>query len=180
VVVIFARGPTGNTLWDFVRRKGWGEDVQVVSDADVLMRLVRLGRVGVILCANFNGLGGSVSQLVQVLRELSAHKVTLIVPGQIDTSKISSEVFLDTLDAISEFKHSAAVEATHAGLNAARKRGVKLGRPVKINAYRKDVARLRAQGLSGRAIGKELGIPSSSVFKIIGQLRQGRVKNMGG
>ncbi len=55
-------------------------------------------------------------------------------------------------------------------LAAAQARGVKLGRPVKINAYCGDVARLRAQGRTGRAIAKELGIPSSSVFKIIGQL----------
>jgi hypothetical protein len=43
---------------------------------------------------------------VQALREFVAHKVTLIVPGRgIDTSKVSSKVFLDTLDAVSEFKH---------------------------------------------------------------------------
>jgi DNA invertase Pin-like site-specific DNA recombinase len=161
VVVIFARGSAGNTLWDFCRRKGWDEDVQVVSDADVLMRLVRSDRVGVVLCANFNGLGRSVSQLVQVFREFVAHNVTLIVPGQIDTSKVSSKVFLDTLGAISEFKRCVAVERISAGLNAARRRGVKLGRPVKINAYYEDVARWRAQGRTGRAIGKELGVPSS-------------------
>ena len=42
-----------------------------------------------------------------------------------------------------------------------------LGRPVKVDGYRGDVARLRAQGLTGRAIAKELGIPSSNVFKLI-------------
>ncbi|MGB7792294.1 MAG: hypothetical protein WBL39_13890 [Terrimicrobiaceae bacterium] len=61
-------------------------------------------------------------------------------------------------------------ESIHAGLIAARKRGVKLGRPQTVNAHRGDVARLRAQGLTGRTIAKELGIPSSTAFKIIGQL----------
>ena len=51
-----------------------------------------------------------------------------------------------------------------------KRRGVRLGSPETVNAYREDVARLRSQGLSGRAISKELGIPSSTVFKIIGQL----------
>jgi hypothetical protein len=47
------------------------------------------------------------------------------------------------------------------------KRGVRLGRPRKMNEHRGDVARLRAQGLSGRAIAKELGVPSANVFKIL-------------
>ena len=35
-------------------------------------------------------------------------------------------MFLDVLDSIAEFKHSAAVDAIHEGLAAAKARGVKL------------------------------------------------------
>ena len=107
---------------------------------------------------------------MEVLREFVAHRTVLIIPGRIDTSKVPREAFLDLLDAIEEFKRAAATESIHAGLIAARKRGVKLGRPQTVNAHRGDVARLRAQGLTGRTIAKELGIPSSTAFKIIGQL----------
>ena len=48
-----------------------------------------------------------------------------------------------------------------------RHAGSGLAVPTKVNAYRDDVARLRARGLTGRAIAKELGIPSSSVFELI-------------
>jgi DNA invertase Pin-like site-specific DNA recombinase len=170
VVVIFARGPAGNTLWDFCRRKGWDEDVQVVSDVDVLVRLVRSDKVDVVLCANFNGLGRSVSQLVQLLREFVAHKVTLIVPGAINTSSVSSKVFLDVLDSLAEFKASATTQRVHEGLARARARGRKLGRPRTLDAHRGDVAKLRARGLSGRAIARELGLPVGSVFQILRQL----------
>jgi DNA invertase Pin-like site-specific DNA recombinase len=167
VVVIYARGPADNSLWEYAVRRGW-EDVQVVTDADVLMRAVRLGKVSVLLCSTLNGLGRSLSHLVQQLREFVSRRVVLIVPNQgIDTSKASSKVFLDTLDAIEEFKRAAATERIREGLIAAKARGVRLGRPVKIAAYRDDVNRLRGQGLTGRAIAKELGIPSSSVFKLI-------------
>ena len=71
------------------------------------------------------------------------------------------------LDAIEEFKHAAPVESSRAGLAAARKRGIRLGRPQTVNAHRGNVAKLRARGLTGRAIAKELGIPSSTVFKIL-------------
>src|SRR4029077_4364189 len=103
------------------------------------MRLVRSDRVGVVLCANFNGLGRSVSQLVQTLREFVAHGVVLIIPGRINTSE-APQVFLKTLNAIEEFKHSAAVEAIHEGFASAKARGTKLGRPRTLDAHREDVA----------------------------------------
>jgi DNA-binding NarL/FixJ family response regulator len=37
---------------------------------------------------------------------------------------------------------------------------------------RENVAQLRAEGLSGRAIAKELGIPSSNVFRLIAGLEK--------
>jgi DNA invertase Pin-like site-specific DNA recombinase len=158
VVVILYEGP------------GW-LNVHVVTDLDALIRLIRAGRVEIVLASSLNGLGRSVSHLVEVLSEFLTRKVTLIIPSAgIDTSKVPGKVFLDTLDAISEFKRCVAVERISAGLAAAKARGVKLGRPTTVNAHREDVARLRAQGRTGRAIAKELGIPSSTAFKIIGQL----------
>ena len=133
-----------------------------------LLRALRAGRVEIVLASSSNGLGRSVSYLVTVLREFVAHKVTLIVPEQgINTSGVGSKVFLRMLDAIEEFKHSVAREKINAGLATAKRRGVKLGRPQTVN--RDAVKRLRARGLSGRSIVKELGIPSSSVFSVLRQ-----------
>ena len=48
------------------------------------------------LASSLNGLGRSVAELVEVLREFVVHKVVLIVPdSRIDTSKMPSKVFLD-------------------------------------------------------------------------------------
>ena len=91
-----------------------------------------------------------------ILRAVAAGKV-----------KVPRKAFLRMLDAIEEFKHAAATESVRAGLAAARKRGARLGRPQTVNAHRGDVARLRARGMTGRAIAKELGIPSSTAFKLI-------------
>jgi DNA invertase Pin-like site-specific DNA recombinase len=169
VVVIFARGPSSNSLRDFAVRRGWQDELEVVTDVDALLRLVRLGRVGVVLCSSLNGLASSVPGLVQVLKEFISRKVVLIVPGAFDTSRMG-KAFPDTLDAIEEFKRCVAEEAIQAGLSRARRRGVRLGRPMTRNAHYEDMARLRARGMTGRAIGRELGIPSSTAFKIISQL----------
>ena len=68
-------------------------------------------------------------------------KVTLIIANAgINTSKASGKVILDTLDAIEEFKREATREGINEGLAHAKARGVRLGRPTKVNAYGDDVA----------------------------------------
>jgi Resolvase, N terminal domain len=105
----------------------------------------------------------------ELLREFVSRKITLIIPSQgIDTSKAPRKAITGMLDAIEEFKRVAATENIRQGLVAARKRGTRLGRPQTVNAHCEDVKRLRARGLTGRAIASELGIPSSTVFKLIG------------
>ena len=118
MVVIYARGPSGNSLWEYAVARQW--EPQVVGDADVVMRAVRARKVEIVLASGLNGLACSSSQLVRVLREFVSRKVTLIIPNQqINTSKVSSKVSLDTLDAIEEFKRAVAVESINAGLTAA-------------------------------------------------------------
>ena len=122
------------------------------------------------LCYNLDHLGRSLSHLVQLLGEFAAHKIALIVPGQgINTSSSNpaSALLLNVLGAIAQFEHSIIVERVNAGLAAARRRGIKLGRPGTLSVHHEAVAKLRAQGRTGRAIAKELGIPSSSVFKLL-------------
>ena len=171
MILLFAPAPSNNALWHYCTARDW-EDIHVVKSREELLRAVASGRVEIVLCSSLNGLGRITLELVRVLTEFVTRKVTLIIPSAgIDTSKVPGKVFLDTLDAISEFKHSAAVEAIHVGLAAAKARGVRLGRPVKVDGYREDVARLRAPGRTGRAIVKELGLPNGSVF----ELMKGRV-----
>ena len=76
---------------------------------------------------------------------------------------------MHVLIAMAQFERSLIQERTRAGLRVARAKGVRLGRPPSLNPHFSEVARLRAQGTSGRQIAKELGIPSSTAFKIIGQ-----------
>ena len=158
-----------NSLWEYCVRRGWqDEDVRAISDAGALIRIVRACKIEIILASYLHGLAHSSLELVELLREFVNRKIALVVPGLgLDTSKVPRKAFLRMLDAIEEFKHAAATESVRAGLAAARKRGARLGRPQTVNAYRGDVARLRARGLTGRAIAKELGIPSSTAFKLI-------------
>jgi putative DNA-invertase from lambdoid prophage Rac len=167
-------------LREYCTRRGWTaveEISDVISGAkssrkglDRLMQAVRRGRVDVVVCFILDRLGRSLSHLAQLIDEFSAHKVALVVPAQgIDTSEgnPAGKLQLHILCAVAEFERETIRERVNDGIAAAKVRGVRFGRPIKIGAHRDSVSRLRAQGRTGRAIAKELGIPSSTVFKLI-------------
>ena len=58
-------------------------------------------------------------------------------------------------------------ERTRAGLARVRAAGKRLGRPAGLNGHHKaEIARLRASGLSLRAIARQLGISDQSVRRL--------------
>jgi DNA invertase Pin-like site-specific DNA recombinase len=57
-------------------------------------------------------------------------------------------------------------ERTKAGLAIARARGKRLGRP-QLRANVAEITRLKAQGLSTRAIARQLGIGDGSVRRLL-------------
>jgi putative DNA-invertase from lambdoid prophage Rac len=79
---------------------------------------------------------------------------------------------MNILCAVAEFEHEIIRERVNAGIARAKARGVRFGRPRSIDAHAGCVARLRAQGRTGRAIAKELGIPSSNIFRLIADLEK--------
>jgi DNA invertase Pin-like site-specific DNA recombinase len=138
------------------------------------MAAVRRGKVDIVVCLKLDSLGRSLSHLAQIIDEFSAHKVALVVPAQgIDTSEgnPAGKLQLHILCAVAEFEREIIRERVNAGLAVAKKKGVRLGRPATFDAHREDIARLRAAGVSCRAIAKELDIPVGSVFQVVREFR---------
>ena len=77
---------------------------------------------------------------------------------------------LHILCAVAELEREIIRERVNAGLAAAKKRGVKFGRPATLDAHRDNIARLRVIGRTGRAIAAELSLPVGS-FQIIREFR---------
>ena len=129
-------------LREICKRRGWGGVIEyedVISGAkftrvglDQMMTEVRRGRLDVVLCYKLDRLGRSLVSVAQLIGEMLANKVALVIPGQgIDTSSDNSaaKLQMNILMAVAEFERDIIRERTLAGLAAARARGTKLGRP---------------------------------------------------
>jgi DNA invertase Pin-like site-specific DNA recombinase len=69
---------------------------------------------------------------------------------------------------IAEIERDTIVARVRAGLDAARKRGVRLGAPIKVSAAKREEARLlKAQGHSYKSIALRLELSVGSVHKML-------------
>jgi putative DNA-invertase from lambdoid prophage Rac len=187
-VVIYARVSTDNQTHDsqldevrgYCQRRGW-KDVEEITDVasggkcsreglDRLMAQVRRGRVGTVVVFRLDRLARSLSHLAQMLAEFQAHRTALICPGQgIDTSNTNpaAQLQVNILAAVAQFERELIVERIKAGVNAAKARGVKLGRPSKYGHLLPSILAMRERGLSVSAISQELAIPEARVRELL-------------
>jgi DNA invertase Pin-like site-specific DNA recombinase len=147
---------------------------------DQLMKLVRRGRVDVIVCYKLDRLGRSLPHLAQIISELDQHSVSIVATSQeIDTNQDSpaGRLQMHVLMAVAEFERSLIVERVRAGQAAARAKGVKFGRPSTLWQHKEKVVDLLSQGFSCRKVASEIGLPLGSVFNISRGVRQGSQEN---
>ena len=127
-----------------VNRPGLGAALAACQPGDVLhvWKLDRLGR--------------SMAELVGIVENLKARGVGLkVLTGEgaaIDTTRPEGRLIFGVFAAFSEFERELIRERTKAGMQAARRRGKHVGRPVILTPEKLDLARrLIAEG-KGRSI----------------------------
>ena len=137
---------------------------------DRLLADARRRRLDAVACVKLDRLARSVRHLTTLAAELEALDVDLIVVDQsIDTSTPAGRLLFNVLGAIGEFEADLIRERTRAGLEAARRRGKKLGRPRRIDARaRARVIRLRKAGRSIREIAATLGVGRGTIERELG------------
>src|SRR5713226_81811 len=80
----------------------------------------------------------------------------------LDSCGIFKDAVIGILAVVAKQERVRLSERTKAGLAIARSKGRQIGRP-RLSTQPVDIARLKAQGLSLRAIGRELGVSEGSV-----------------
>jgi DNA invertase Pin-like site-specific DNA recombinase len=132
---------------------------------DRLMADARRGKFGVVAVWRFDRFGRSLRHLVTALDEFRDLGVQFVsTQDAIDTATPSGRMMYGVIAAMSQFEAELIRERTVAGLAAARRRGVRLGRrPVHVDVDR--ARELRGQGLSYRQLAAELRVSVGVVHR---------------
>jgi DNA invertase Pin-like site-specific DNA recombinase len=141
---------------------------------DRLLVSVRRREVDAVAVVRLDRLARSTAQLCAVSDELKALGVDLVILDQsIDTSTAAGQLLFEVLGAIAQFEGNLIRERTRAGLEAARRRGKRLGRPQALDRRARERAlRLRRNGKSMRAIAELLGVGKTTVARTLEGVRQ--------
>lgn len=138
-----------------------------------LMAAARSRVVDVVLVWRFDRFARSIGDLVNALDEFRSLGVAFVsMREQIETTTPVGRVVFSTVAAMAEFEREILRERVKAGLARARERGVRLGRPPRLDAG--EVLRLRLTGLSYRVIARTLGTSAQAVAKAYTAARAAR------
>ena len=139
-----------------LKRKGLADAIGACAAGDVLTvwKLDRLGR--------------SLADLAMLVETLKARGAGLhILTGagaSMDTSKPEGRLLFGVLASVAEFERELIRERTTAGIKAARRRGAKFGRPLKLSPDRLDMAaQLLSSGRQWREVAKALDVSTSTL-----------------
>ena len=117
--------------------------------------------------------GRDLKHLVNMVDELNNQNIGLKVlagnGAQIDTSTANGKLIFGIFAALAEFERSLIIERTKAGLEAARARGKKGGRPRKMDITTIKMAMLAMSDKNAVAkeVAKKLGITTTTLYMYI-------------
>jgi putative DNA-invertase from lambdoid prophage Rac len=164
-------------LREYATRMGftWREYVEKASSVkkrpefEQLMSDAKQRKVDVVIVWKLDRFARSISQLVESINSLDRAGVRFIAVTQsIDTDKQSAagRLMMHMLGAFAEFERSLIVERVNAGIQEAKRKGKKCGRPKRV-FDRSRALQLRAKGLGVRAIADQLGVSRMSVQRAL-------------
>lgn len=114
-------------------------------------------------------LGRSLKHCLDILESLKAHRCDFIsIKQQIDTSSPTGQLIFNIFASLASFERSQILERTALGRERAKARGVRFGRPSKMNSSVAEAVRLlREKGAGIREIARSLEIGVGSVYKAL-------------
>ena len=136
-------------------------------ELDRLMTDARRGKFDAVLVWRFDRFARSTTHLLSALEEFRTLGIDFVsVHESIDTGTPMGKMIFTICAAVAELERSLILERVKAGITRARSEGIKFGRPRKGFDYKRAVI-LRQQGQSIRQIARELGIPTTTVHRLL-------------
>ena len=147
---------------------------KVRPEFDAMMRDAHQGKFEVLLIWALDRFGRSMVGNLQAVLELDRRGVEVVSVREpwLDTGGAVRPLLVAIFSWVAEQERAQLIARTKAGLDRARRRGVRLGRPVR----RVDVKRAREleeQGASLRAIAKRLKVPTTTLHRALRRSEKG-------
>jgi DNA invertase Pin-like site-specific DNA recombinase len=135
---------------------------------DSLIKSATRRKFEIVMSWSVDRLGRSLQHLVDFLNELHAVGCDLYLHQQaIDTTTPSGKMMFQMCGVFAEFERSIIQQRVKAGLERAKGKGCKLGRPGLPNLVKVQILEKRSSGMTMRRIARELDVSSSVVWKTL-------------
>ncbi len=146
---------------------------------DKLLSGIRDGSVKTLVVWRLDRLGRTASGLTALIQELTDRKVNLVsIRDGLDLSTPAGRMMANVLASIAQFEREIRSERQLAGIEVAKSKGTKFGRPatglgtgkrIKVKPEQMELTRrLAAEGMSKTAIAKATGLSRPTIYTILG------------
>lgn len=135
-----------------------------------LMQLLGKVREGdVVIVESISRLGRKTLDILEIVKEIEAKGAVFVsLKENMDTSTATGKAMFQMMCVIAELEHSLIVERTAEGMAAAKRRGVKVGRPRRSKEDIEFALRLYdSQEYSIAEIVRRTGISQSALYKYL-------------
>ena len=142
---------------------------------DMLMDDARKKKINIVLVWKFDRFARSTRHLINALHEFNYLNVNFIsYTENIDTSSPVGKALFTMISAMAEFERDLIRERVKSGLDKAKKKGIRLGRPSLMTEELREAIRiLNDAGHSIRAIAKKIKLSPSLVHKTLSDFERG-------
>jgi DNA invertase Pin-like site-specific DNA recombinase len=133
---------------------------------------VRKRKTDIVLVWKFDRFARSTKELINALEEFNSLGVDFIsYKENVDTSTPAGKILFTMISAFAEFERSIIRERVIAGMEKAKARGARIGRPRIPPFTKQKVIMLQESGLTYKEIIKQVKISKSAYYEIIKELK---------
>ena len=165
-------------LEEYCQRQDWKDVKEYVDDGVSalkkkrlafleLMEDVRKRKVDLVLVWKLDRLSRSLKELVETIEFFNQCNVKFVSYTQafLDTTNSSGKLMFAIFSAVAEFERDLISERTKLKLRYLKEKGVKLGRPRKIDY--EQMKQLRQEGASLKQIAREIGVSKQAISQAL-------------
>ena len=166
-----------SSMRDYAKRRRWAVVIEVKDvgsgattrpKREKLIESARRREIDLVLVWRLDRWGRSLVDLVSTLQELTALEVGFVSLSEaLDLTTPSGRALAGMLAVFAEFERDILRDRVKAGIDQARKDGKPHGRPQTAGKLIPEMKQLRKDGLSKRAIAKQLGVSRTSVIRLL-------------